>query len=110
MSLSGVKMVLAKSCAFVTYVNRADCEEGARLLHNNLAVNGTHLKLTWGKRKPDGSSAGGGPAVLPPPGMGRVESGSVPAPPPPGMAPPPGVGAALYPSQDPRNLAAKLTS
>jgi len=113
-SVSSIRMVQAKSCAFITFVNRSDCEDAARMLHNNLVINGTHLKLTWGKRRSDESAGGGGTGsggggVVPPPGMGRLDASFPPPPPPPGMSAPPGVsGAMLYPSQDPRNLAAKL--
>eukprot|EP00808_Paulinella_micropora_P006897 g49619.t1 len=80
--------------------------DAVEALQNKLEINGTTLKIAWGKKKVKKAKA-------PPPGMGgapapllqSVRAGT--APPPPANT---GPGPVLYPSQDPHQLATKLAN
>jgi len=95
-AISSITMLEEKGCCFVTFLHRASAEEAASTLLNNLVIKTKNLRLAWGRR------AESKPSVAPPPGM----ASSMKAPPPPGMETPSDEPA--YPSQDPRQLAAKL--
>jgi pre-mRNA-splicing factor RBM22/SLT11 len=111
--LSSVRMVTQRQCAFVTYLQRAHCEEASRNLHNKLVVNGIPLRLAWGKKRPDSKTAAATPSMSssapPPPPSGTTAAPSFPGGmAPPGSAPPPPGGAAVYASQDPRAFSTRL--
>ena len=114
--LQSIRIVAAKSCAFVTFQSRVAAEEAAKKLHDKLQIRGTPVKMSWGKPKGDAAAAaassssaaaaGGPPGVagFGPPGVSR------PAPP-PGIsfpAPPPGIGQLNLAAADPRQNASKL--
>ena len=46
--IESIKMVLDKSCAFVTYTTREGAEKAAEELSNKLVIKGLRLKLMWG--------------------------------------------------------------
>jgi len=96
-AISSITLLEEKGCAFVTFMHRSSAEEAAGTLLNNLTIKGKNLRLAWGRKAESKSS------VPPPPGM--TTSGGK-APPPPGMEAP--SDEPVYPSQDPRQLAAKL--
>jgi pre-mRNA-splicing factor RBM22/SLT11 len=97
-TISSITLLEEKGCAFITYLHRASAEEAATTLVNNLVIKGKNLRLAWGRKAESKSS------VPPPPGM--TSSAKSKAPPPPGMEP--ASDEPVYPSQDPRQLAAKL--
>ena len=123
--LQSIRVITAKSCAFVTFQSRVAAEEAAKKLHEKLQIRGSFIKMSWGKPKGDrdqqqaaaaaassssssggASSSGGPPGVVGfgPPGVSR------PAPP-PGIsfpAPPPGIGQLNLAAADPRQNASKL--
>lgn len=102
-----LRLVPTKNCAFVTYATRQGAENAARNLAGKLIVDGVHLRMSWGKRSNTGSSAGAGASL----GPATVPGSAAPVPYPGAAAPampPPGSGPMLYPSQDPKQLAAKL--
>jgi len=106
-TLSSVRMVPQKSCAFVTYMQRGACEEAANNLHNKLVINGNHLRLSWGKKltekksTPDSSLPGSSSALSSStPGFGSM--------PPPGSGGFTGLSSILYPSQSVHNLSTRL--
>jgi len=94
-TISSITVLEEKGCAFITYLHRSAAEDAANALLNNLVIKAKSLRLAWGRKAESKTS------VPPPPGM------SLPKPP-----PPPGMESsdepAMYPSQDPRQLAAKL--
>ena len=122
-----VRLVPAKNCAFVSYVNRSAAEAAAKGLAGNLTLRGEALRVSWGRKQTGGgapgwSGGGSGPHMSAPPGMETkapayaamsalaASSGSASAP--SGFAgsgfagsgrvapppPPPGMKAPLYPS------------
>lgn len=101
--LSSLKMVAQKNCAFVTFAQRAACEEAAKNLHNRLQINGHHMRLAWGQRK-GGSDQKSGSA------SSTSLQGSAPSAPSfPAAMPLPGTqGGFAYPSMDPRNMSTRL--
>jgi pre-mRNA-splicing factor RBM22/SLT11 len=119
--LSGVRVIAAKSCAFITYLRRDSAESAAEELHGECMVDGTNLRIAWGKRQSN-SRGGGGTgrgAVPPPPGVVNKNAGKFlqrppgkgsggPRAPPPGVKNGGGLPPAYYPSQDPSNMGAKL--
>jgi len=94
-TISSITVLEEKGCSFITYLHRSAAEDAANALLNNLVIKSKSLRLAWGRKAESKTS------VPPPPGM------SLPKPP-----PPPGMESsdesAMYPSQDPRQLAAKL--
>jgi pre-mRNA-splicing factor RBM22/SLT11 len=106
-TISSITMLPEKGCCFVTFLLRASAEEAASALVNNIVIKGKALRLAWGRRASSTESKTAG--IAPPPGMGaapRSTSTGLPTPPPPGMTPL--ASEPEYPSQDPRQLAAKL--
>jgi len=101
--LSSVRMIANKNCCFVTYVRRDDAEQAAGKMVNSLMIKGTPLRLSWGKKQT--------PSVGAPPGIrgGAVGGGAAPPPPPGIKSGGGGLRPISYPSQDPRNMSAKLS-
>lgn len=128
--LQSIRVVPAKSCAFVTFQNRVAAEEAAKKLHEKLQIRGQPVKMSWGKPKGEAgpgaagnsgaallgsysgssaaaaaaSSSGGPPGMAGPPGVSRPSA-------PPGIsfpAPPPGIGQLHLAAADPRQNASKL--
>mmetsp|Transcript_45368 Transcript_45368/g.89197 ORF Transcript_45368/g.89197 Transcript_45368/m.89197 type:complete len:363 (+) Transcript_45368:62-1150(+) len=103
--LNSVRLVVAKQCAFVTFVRRESAESAAKALYNSLTIKGTPLRLAWGKKAAAGGRGRGG-GVAAPPGI-RGGAGGAPPPPPPGIkSASGGLRPISYPSQDPRNMTA----
>jgi pre-mRNA-splicing factor RBM22/SLT11 len=108
------KMVTSRGCAFVTFNSRASAEAAMLGLFNKLQVHGQSLRLAWGRRKEpqllSQSSVGdqgvvhqNANAYLNTASTNNGQSLDL------GPAPPGHEGNRIYyPSQDPRQLAAKL--
>lgn len=96
-----------RCAAVITYRERADAERAIGALHGNLVLQGSRVRVMWGKRKGGGgggsSSAAAStahdhygehaaPPPVPPPPKRRL---------PPGVKLPPGMAEAMYPSLNP---------
>lgn len=107
-----IRMVPNKNFAFVCLASRIGAEKAARELHNNVSIRGVPLRLAWGKRRAgpaDKGDAAAGPGVVNPDSVAHLQMPSAAALPVDGLPPPGGKpGALVYPSQDPRNFAARL--
>jgi pre-mRNA-splicing factor RBM22/SLT11 len=121
-ALSSVRLVPQKQCAFVTFAKRAEAEEAARKLHNNLRVKGHSLRIAWGRRQAQdaktqapvtGGHGTGVPLVVNPGSTAHLSAPSeVTGPPPPGSVPPPPPGMrrpSEYPSMNPSNMSTRLS-
>jgi pre-mRNA-splicing factor RBM22/SLT11 len=113
------KMVSSRNCAFITFNSRASAEAAMLGLFNKLQVHGQSLRLAWGRRKESQplNQNVGDQGVVHQNANAYLNSGSnnssnsnngqsLQGPAPPGQE----QGRAYYPSQDPRQLAAKLPS
>lgn len=127
--LQSIRVVPAKSCAFVTFHTRVAAEEAAKKLADKLQIRGANIKMAWGRpkepRQADAGGAGAGGGYGAPQAAAAAAAGpasasfagppgiSRPAGPPPGVsfpAPPPGIGRLHLPAADPRQGATKLPS
>jgi len=108
--VASIRLVLEKSCAFVTFATRSGAEAAAESLWDKLVIRNHSLRIAWGKR-------GGSKELPPPPGMTLVDNPNankfLSAPSAPSasvLPPPPGMRGSkpFYPSMDPRSLSAKV--
>ena len=69
--VTGIRVIEARRCAFVTFAERGQAERAAEELSNKLIIRGARAKLMWGRpqeRRPDPVYAPGPvpPSMLPP--------------------------------------------
>ncbi|KAK9820416.1 hypothetical protein WJX72_010055 [[Myrmecia] bisecta] len=108
--IQSIKVLSARHCAFVTFTTRAAAEKAAEELNNRLIINGSRLKLMWGRpqeKRPeaDPMQPYPAPAMLPPQVQMQMGGAAPFEPagakffnlPPVGAAP----AVAAYPSMDP---------
>ena len=64
--IASVRLVLAKTCAFVTFTTRLAAEKAMEEKQNMLFIHGHKLRLMWGRPKEQQSNtgAGAGPSTL----------------------------------------------
>lgn len=56
----GVHILRSSRCAFVDYIDRYAAEQAARLMHNNLTIEGRVISVNWAKPRSSSSGGGGG--------------------------------------------------
>eukprot|EP01108_Squamamoeba_japonica_P008247 TRINITY_DN7248_c0_g1_i1.p3 TRINITY_DN7248_c0_g1~~TRINITY_DN7248_c0_g1_i1.p3 ORF type:complete len:214 (+),score=112.72 TRINITY_DN7248_c0_g1_i1:352-993(+) len=109
-TLTAVRLVPRKRCAFAEFAERADAERAISNLFGRFDVGGCSLRLSWSLNS---SGGGGNKGSAPPPGIrtapvsaaaaaaaAQMRSAPLARAPPP----PPGKGVAKFPSQDPAQL------
>ena len=72
--IASVRLVPAKTCAFVTFTTRLAAEKAMEEKQNMLFIKGQKLRLMWGKPKEAGGGGGGGGGRGPEGGAGPSHS------------------------------------
>ncbi|XP_065845132.1 pre-mRNA-splicing factor RBM22-like [Oscarella lobularis] len=114
--IQGISIVPRQNCAFLTYTTRDAAERAAEATFNKLVINGSRVKILWGKSKSGGQGAAGRKPI----DLAPVDGLPMPIPPPPGIGGGDEDGTSAssssrkkpgkqihYPSQDPLRMGTK---